>query len=290
MDYHSDRFQDHSLLIYQKGKLVGLMPMHRDGDEVYSHNGLSYGGLLLHRKIKFKEILSMFSSILKFLNQNGFQKLHLKLIPKIYQLYPSDEIDYLLFLSKAQMYRAGLLCTIDMRNPIKIQSNRIEGVKKAQKAGLIIKEEAFFKDFWEQILIPNLSQRHDAKPVHSLEEIELLAKRFPDHIRQFNVYDGETLVAGATIFENHHLAHVQYISANTQRQQLGSLDYLFHNLITDRYKDKQYFDFGVSDENKGLQINEGLLYWKETFGGRGVIQQSYTIDTKNHSLLDAVFV
>jgi hypothetical protein len=32
---------------------------------------------------------------------------------------------------------------------------------------LVIKEESDFEQFWNKILIPNLSEKYNAKPVHS---------------------------------------------------------------------------------------------------------------------------
>jgi hypothetical protein len=43
-------------------------------------------------------------------------------------------------------------------------------------------------------LIPNLSGRHNAEPVHSLEEIARLKELFPDNILQFNVYHNDAIV------------------------------------------------------------------------------------------------
>ena len=54
MDYHSDRFQDFSMMIFnEKENLVALLPANRVDDIVYSHQGLTYGVLVLTRKIKF---------------------------------------------------------------------------------------------------------------------------------------------------------------------------------------------------------------------------------------------
>ena len=53
MEYHSDRFEDASLLIYDGNKLLGLLPANRsrrDAATVESHGGLTYGGLLLGDK------------------------------------------------------------------------------------------------------------------------------------------------------------------------------------------------------------------------------------------------
>ena len=47
MDYHADRFQDFSLMIYRKNKLYALLPANKKNDVLYSHQGLTYGGLIM---------------------------------------------------------------------------------------------------------------------------------------------------------------------------------------------------------------------------------------------------
>jgi hypothetical protein len=98
------------------------------------------------------------------------------------------------------------------------------------------------------------------------------------------------LVAGTTIFESELVAHSQYISGNSIKNELGSLDFLHNTLISYTFKDKKYFDFGISNENQGKNINEGLLYWKESFGARTIVQNFYEIETKNYKLLENVLI
>jgi hypothetical protein len=92
-------------------------------------------------------------------------------------------------------------------------------------------------------------------------------------------------VAGTTIFESQNVAHCQYISGDENKNALGSLDFLHHHLITKVFKDKRYFDFGSSNEDNGMKINEGLQYWKEGFGARTIIHEFYSIKTENANLL-----
>ena len=290
MEYHADRFTDHSLLVLKKGKPVALLPANIADNTLYSHQGLTYGGLILHKKVKLKEVAAIFSSVLQFLNEKGIETLQIKMLPKIYNRLPADELDYLLFIASAERVRADVLSVIDNKNPLRIATNRLEGVKKAQKQGLRIVEENDFKGFWEKILPPNLALRHQALPVHSLGEITDLASKFPINIVQFNVYKDNEIVGGATIFETEAVAHVQYISANADKQQLGTLDFLFEYLITERFRNKRYFDFGTSNENLGKNINEGLLYWKECFGARSIVQSFYEVKTANYKKLATVFI
>jgi hypothetical protein len=290
MEYHSDRFEDHSLLIFKNEKVVGLLPANISEKTLFSHQGLTYGGLLLNEKVKFQEVAAIFKNVLQWLYENKIEKLQLKVIPSIYNSIPSDEMDYLLFLVGARLLRVDLLSVIEKQHPLKIASNRLEGVKKAQKNNLRIEESNDFEPFWNTILAPNLALRHNALPVHSVGEITELASNFPKNILQFNVYKNDEIVGGANIFETENVAHVQYISANEDKQQLGTLDFLFEYLINKRFKEKRYFDFGTSNENQGKNINEGLLYWKECFGARSISQSFYEVKTADYKKLEAIFI
>lgn len=291
MEYHSDRFKDFSLLVFdEKEHLKAILPANISGKKVYSHQGLTYGGMVIDAGLKLEKFISIYVEILRFLNQNKIESLHFKLIPNIYTSQPSEELKYALFLSEAKLYRRDTLATIDLQSQFKINSNRVEGVKRAQKLGLEIKKETDLNSFWDLVLIPNLELKHEAKPVHSLEEIQQLKQKFPNQIVQFNVYENNEILAGTTLFLDKRTVHVQYISAIGDKNQHGALDYLFHYLITKEYKNFEYFDFGISNENQGKNINKGLQYWKETFGARTFCQDFYEVETQNFAKLNQVFI
>ena len=290
MDYHSDRFQDHSLMVFDENKLVAVLPANRVEDALFSHQGLTYGGLVLGQKAKLSTTISIFQSILKFLNENDFRTLTIKELPDFYCDTFSNELDYCLFILKAKLIRKDSLSVIDLTKPYFITKTRKESIRRGEKNRLIIKEELNFELFWNEILIPNLDKKHQVKPVHTIEEMVLLQSRFPNNIRHFNVYHNDKIVAGTTVFITDKVAHPQYISGNSQKNELGSLDYLYHHLITDVFKDNQIFDFGISNEAQGMKINEGLLFWKESFGAKTVTQGFYEVETKNYKLLESVLI
>lgn len=230
MDYHKARFKDHSLLLYKKEKLVALFPANQRENQVYSHSGLTYGGLLFDENLKLRDVAECLKLILEYLHENSIEKLHIKLLPSMYSPFPTDELQYLLFILEAKLTRRDTLSVVNMKHRPKVSKDRIAGNKRALKHKLVIKEEDTFDAFWNQILIPNLHQKHDAKPVHTLAEIQQLKKHFPKNIRQFNVYHDDEIVAGTTIFETEHVAHSQYISGNEDKNSLGSLDFLHVHL------------------------------------------------------------
>ena len=124
--------------------------------------------------------------------------------------------------------------------------------------------------------------------MHSVEEITLLASRFPDNIKQFSVYAGDDIVAGTTVYETPSVAHAQYIAATGQGQKIGALDYLFGWLIDEHYRTKRYVDLGICNEKEGRVLNRGLLEWKEGFGGRCYTHDFYELSTANYPKLESV--
>jgi hypothetical protein len=281
MDYHSDRFQDFSLLVFKDETLFAVLPANVVNDTLYSHQGLSYGGLVLSSKAKFNHVLAVFSGVLKFLVSEGITLLKIKMLPKIYHTLPSDEMDYLCFLLGAKLYRTDLSSTINLAEENMLSRDRKAGIKRGLANQLVVREENDFELFWDTLLINKLKNKHKTAPVHTLAEIQLLKKRFPSHIKQFNVYQYNELVAGTTIFETKYVAHSQYIASNANKNSLGALDFLHREIIIYyRSRQQRYFDFGISNESQGALVNKGLQYWKEGFGASSIMQQFYSIETK----------
>lgn len=290
MDYHSDRFDDYSLLVFDQIKLVAILPANRMAAQLFSHQGLSYGGLVYEDKTRFDVVLSVLEKLLAHLNRQNIQTLQIKPIPAIYCNHFNDETAWMLFTLNAKLIRRDCLTVVDLEKSFSYSENKIRNIKKAASMGFEIREENNFSAFWNDILIPNLNARHQVDPVHSLDEIKLLHSRFPKNIRQFNVYQNDQIIGGTTIFESHNVAHCQYISGDAEMNKMGSLDLLFDHLLKIVFRDKKYFDFGISNENNGRKVNHGLLHWKESFGGGIAAQDFYEIETANFELLNAVLL
>lgn len=289
MEYHQDRFKDHSLMIYKDSELLAILPANISNNQVHSHQGLSYGGVLFQPRIAFIDAMSCITILLKHLNEIGIEYLYLKAIPRLYHVQASDEIDYALFLVKAELERRDVTMLIDRTNHNSGSTLRKRQLKKAIKLGLEIEETEDFKVFWEEVLSPNLIEKFNVKPVHSLLEIQYLKSCFPNRIRQFNVLLNNIVIAGFVIFETEQVCHVQYISIKKE-YNVGALEFLVDQLINRVYRDKKYFDFGISNENQGKNINKGLLHWKQSFGASPLVHDFYKVKTANYSLLNSIFI
>ena len=298
MDYHSDRFFDCSLFIYAgispddefKEKslttkdLVAVFPANWDKESrtVYSHQGLTYGGLVVLPDVTQKEVMDMMQAILWYYRDMiQAQSVVYKPIPYIYSNIPSGEDLYALFRAGARLSRRLVSTCIPMWNPMKMATLRIRQAKKAVEHGFYIDRMAegdneTLREFWA-LLEHVLEKYHSSRPTHTLQEMMLLMGNFPRNIRLYIVRHEKRIVAGVVIFECRKVAHVQYIASGEEGRQYGALDLLFRHLINERYKQFDYLDLGTSNENGGRYLNEGLIHQKEGFGGRAVCYDTYEI-------------
>lgn len=288
MDYHRDRFADHSLMIFNDQALVAVLPANLNANgTLISHEGLTYGGLVVSRAATLGDVLACFHVVLHYLSQRQISKLLYKRIPGFYNTLPDDEVAYALFLLDARLYRRDCSTAVSQADRLPFRRDRRSLIKKAASLGVHIVRETSFQPFWERVLIPQLAARYGVKPVHSLEEITLLASRFPEQIKQFSAYCGDEIVAGTTIYETPTVAHAQYGAVTEKGRRTGAQAYLFSSLI-EQYKDKRFFDFGISNEKEGRALNHGLLDWKEGFGARCHAHDFYEIATGNYLKLEPV--
>ncbi|MCX6279310.1 MAG: GNAT family N-acetyltransferase [Bacteroidetes bacterium] len=274
MDYHADRFSDHSFLIYRKGKLHGVLPGNSFGSTFFSHQGLTYGGLVLPTAVTATEVLYIFNLLNEKLSEDGIEKVIYKPLPYIYQKLPAQEDVYALFKLGAVKIGCNLSSTIYQRQKIQFTESRKSGIRKSKQANISIETSVDFKEFWT-ILENTLQNRHKTKPAHTVDEISLLQKLFPENIRLHVAMHGSETVAGCVMYIMEQVVHVQYISANEKGKQTGALDLLFDKLINEVYLDFPVFDFGSSTVGLGEFLNESLIFQKEGFGGRGTLYEIY---------------
>lgn len=280
MEYHRDRFDDFSLMIFDgNDKLLALLPANIKDNTVYSHQGLTFGGFIVNDKITAAKMLEIFEELKEFLKNQTIEKLIYKCIPYIYHIKPSEEDRYALFRNDAKLIRRDVTSTIDLTEPVKYSKGRKWTINKAKKEALVFFESDYYEIFW-QLLTNVLEAQHATKPVHSLEEIKKLATSFSKNIKLFLSKKDEKIVAGALIYENHNIVHTQYLANSELGREIGALDLLLEYLIKDVYKNKKYFDFGISNEDAGRYLNTGLIAQKEGFGARAVVHDFYELEIR----------
>lgn len=275
MEYHADRFQDHSLLILdEKGNIHAVLAGSAHDQQLVSHGGLTYGGLVVTSDAKLSQVRDWFVIIGKYLHAAGFNSVLYKAIPPIYHTMPAAEDLYCLHQMGAKLIRRDASTVIHLPSQLRFSKGKKEGIKKGVQAGVEVSEGTNFASFF-QLGQQVLQSRHGVKPVHSADEMSLLNGRFPNNIRLFNATLGGTLLAGVLVFVDRKTAHTQYMFNSDQGLQCGALDLLLAHLIQQEFANLDYFSFGISTEQQGTQLNEGLCLQKEMFGGRTICHDFY---------------
>ena len=281
MDYHADRFTDHSLLFFRDEKLIALLPAEEREGTLTSHGGLTYGGFIFGADGTAVSTLKCFEALKHYLQEAPqLHTLRYSPPPAFYANYPSAEDRYALFRIGARLTALKLTSVIPLGSPLPMNQLRKRKVKACEKAGLQLMSDTDFAAFWN-ILEENLKTRHDVRPVHTLQEMQLLHSRFPDNIHLHRMVDsaGQTH-GGCVVFETQTTAHIQYIASTPYGRAHGALDGLFNRLIHQRYTHKQWLDFGVSVEQGGAILNEGLVMQKEGFGARAFNYETWEVRIK----------
>ena len=281
MDYHAHRFADHSLMFYRGTELVALLPAHIKEENLCSHNGLTYGGLLLADGTTTAEVLCLLEMTKEHILANTTAtRLIYKPTPHIYHRYPCEEDLYALFRHGATIAERKVSSAIPLANPLPISGRR--KLTESVKRRLSIIEENDFSTFWN-ILGERLQSKYGTAPVHSIEEITLLKERFPKEIKLFCVTDEEgNTLGGVVLFITENVVHMQYSATTEEGRRISALDYLYEELLHNRFTDKAYFDFGTSVEDGGHYLNTGLIAYKERMGGRAVVYDTYIVDLKQN--------
>ncbi len=275
MEYHADRFVDFSLMFYEDECLIGVMPASLHGNTVTSHGGLTFGGIVIDSRMRTAKMLEIFKVLKEYLLDRGIQCLIYKVVPHIYADLPAEEDIFTLHYLGANLFRRDVSSCIDMRNKLLgFSKGRKWLISRAKKMGLLVKHVEDFKTFMA-IEEDNLMRQHGVKPVHTAEEMTLLADRFPDHIKLFASYKDEVMMGGVIIYESDHVAHTQYIAATEEGREMGATDVIINYLINEYYAEKRYFDFGISTEAEGSHLNVGLIENKESYGARAVTYDFY---------------
>ena len=129
---------------------------------------------------------------------------------------PSQEDLYALFrLTNARIIGRNLSSTLCQESKLRFTESRKSGIRKALAHRIDIRQSDDYAAFWG-ILESNLLHKYGVKPVHSLEEIRLLAGRFPENIRLYLASQEGKALGGTVLYLAGRVVHTQYISASPE--------------------------------------------------------------------------
>jgi len=277
MDYHKQRFEDASLFILKKDVIVAVLPATICGDQVISHAGLSFGGLIYMNNLTAQMITQIFELIFNYFRVTfGIKTFIYKKMPAIYLTSRRQEDEYALHILGASLFRRDLSSVIEIKkNPI-YSKRRMRSLTRARQEGLIIEKSQNILEYWS-LLEQVLWLQHKVKPVHTACEMMQLHNNFPDNIKCYLAKLDNKIISGVMIFENKHVAHTQYLANSEAGRKMGALDFLIDHLLNNVFPNKYFLSLGISTENSGMYLNEGLHCYKQSFGASAIIHDQYVV-------------
>ena len=276
MEYHSDKFMDNSLMFFDGNKLLAVMPANISDNRLYSHAGLTFGGIITNHNMKASKMLKIFDKLKEYSKAEGIKKIIYKTLPYVYHKIPAEEDLYGLFINNAVLVKKDFSSVINLNEKIYFTKDR--NVRRGIESGIKIIENRDYRAFWP--MIENiLKNKYDTDPTHTVNQIEFLAGKFPQNIRLFGAYKDNEMIAGVVVYEsNANVIHMQYQAKNNEGHRLNALDCIYHYLLNDYYKDRKFLDFGSSIRPETGLLNEGLIEYKESIGSRLIANDTYEME------------
>lgn len=287
MDYHKDRFQDHSLMFFNDDELIALFPACQKDAVIQSHGGLTFGGIVSNDKMKQHTMNDCFDVLVEYARHNNINKIIYKTIPHIYHTQPSEEDRFSLFAWNAKLVTVDVSTFLNLSSPLKMPKGRKSQISRARREGVqivVLTGEDAYKTF---IDLENevLEERHDTHAVHTASELKMLHDRFPDNIHLYAALKDGKMIGGTVVYEYEEVVHTQYMATNEEGRTIGALDLCVSTIIENYRNNKKWLDFGISTEHGKIYLNEGLVSQKEGFGGRTGVYEIWEMNWDNGNVI-----
>lgn len=293
LNYHpKDRFIDFSLLFYLKERLVAVCPacMVDDNGKVFvSHQGSTYGGLVLGKELlRLELIVSVLELLQKYLIECDFTKTILKPTMSLLCKEQDESLSYAFNYCGFTEYRELNLyidySTYDKDVMVNFSKLKKRQVSKCIKEGLVLRELVAKKEIEEfhRVLKENL-KKFDKDPVHSVDELIDLKQRFPEIINFYGAYLNDSLLSCTMVFDfpSVKCAHTQYLAAQNVEGNLSPMSFIYYSMAK-LYQERgyKYLSWGIATEHYGEGINWGLMRNKEEYGSFHGINRIYEKELK----------
>lgn len=284
--YHpSDRFKDASQWVFDGETPVAVLPAAIKDNKLVAHPGASYGGLVLGMGVGVKDTGDILAAVTEHAKTQKYAGMSfVRLTPQSIRQGFSDDQEY-------WMYQRGWTCTrFEMDGAIDVSGMSEAGVmdsltgkcrnmvRQAERAGITVKVTNDLAGFWK-ILEATLTGRHNVKPTHTLDEIKKLHSLCPQDVRLFGAFKDKALVGGIVVITiNKAALYTLYMAQDYEHQK----DHPMHMIVVEVLKTairegRRALHLGVSTEDGGKVINEGLFFFKESFGCKPVRRESWEL-------------
>lgn len=277
--YHANRFEDHSLLFKKASHILAVLPANRDGNVLWSHQGVSFGGLIMSQRARFDDVQEIFKLLLAHLREEGFEKLIYRALPHPYHVAPRE--DDLISLHRL----GGRIVETKIHSMVRCEARtpRNKGwknrISRSMKSGLQIRDDVDIDEFWPMVE-RIVTEVYGTKPIHSLDEIRFLKSRLGDDMPLVTAHSSEgTLLGGHLFLRSAAALTAMYIGESLEGRELGAGRFTLHHLLTKPAFKGLWLDLGQWVNPGNNEVLESLLAYKESAGARAILRHTWEIET-----------
>ena len=290
LGYHPEgRFNNFHHLIAIDGKpccvIPGCVTESDKGKTFVSYMGASVGGFVVPEDFGLEDTDNVICAFLTYLKENKFRRIEITPPPVFYARRQNNHADFILSREGFGFKKREITSVITLNYPdgdiLKtFESSTRRSVKKAISSGVqvvIDDSEKAYRDYY-RILEQNLGQRHNVKPVHTVEEMMDLKRRFPENIFLFTACHSGKIIGGIWVFKiNRDVSVAFYISHDNEYQELRPINLLYYETLQKTASwGQKYFELGLFTVN--MAPNYGLGRFKESFGAQGLFRDYFRKD------------
>jgi len=276
MNYHpSNRFMDHSILIYYKQELICVVPAcKRHATDVcyFSYLGATYGGPVFSNKYCATKYLLPIIDVMLDHYEN---KIEFRLANNIY--FKEDIFILYCILGNRLTMVPELSWYVntneDFINNITNKRNKSNLIKIIKNTEIHCEKKSELDDYMNfyTMLNDGLNARHDTTPTHTREEFIHLSNILQDKQALYLVKQNNDMILGGVyvIKVTSQCWYTFYISKNIHTDNHAAILYLMYTIHADAKKEGvPLLDYGITTENRGKNINIGLADFKQnSLGG-----------------------
>lgn len=284
LGYHEGKTAEgfRHLLFYRGATLAAVLPLgldpDSDGTEWRSPFGASFGGFVT-ADTQYAHHRDLVGAFLLHAESKGIRRLRVTPPPACYHRHADAALEFLLLKNGFRLDSRELCQAIDLKalpaDPMSAYTYACDKqIRKAERAGLAVRPMDDLAAF-HALLVDNRA-RHGVVPTHGLEQLLRLRDRIPASFHLFGAYAPDGALAAATLaFAANAKALLNFYTCHRDEAAgTGAANLVNHHVI--RWaRDAGFgcYDFGTSTLR--MEPNEGLIRFKESFGGGAVFRDTY---------------
>ena len=276
LSYHRERtFKDCSLMFVEKAAVRAVFTGAIINNCLYSHPGASFGGFV-YNQLAFKGANQIVDLLIAYVKKQNLKEIIIIPPPFIYYKKYNEVMEYCLYIKGFDIIEYYISSFVGLEKELFDQMhNRKKRYIKNLANQIIIKQSNDLDSFYP-ILVDN-KLKHKATPTHTLEELKILMKLFPNKIKLLLSYKNNKVIGGALNFittQNSCILFYNMINYKYQSLLIASLQ-IYESLKWAKQNNLKFLDIGVSQLYKNDKIvpHESLINFKEQFGAEAMIRK-----------------